>query len=486
MKIAACFAAILTIFAMSMNSVSVYAEDNGVTRSEAGQYAFEMLQMFDYSSQVEMFGGDVDGTWYALYDWLANAIYEDPAVYYEWYMAWLSGVDDYSDVFLPEAGGAIINGINGGDSNSKTAEQCIVRGKTGIIAIKAFTDDTDEQFIKAYESARKSGVTSVIIDLRGNGGGVVESAYNILNHIIPEQIPLYTTVEKERTTVAFSEGQGSLSQKWNPDLLILTDKNTASAAEIITAVLRFNGYARVIGEQSYGKGVGEYYIRLTIGDYLAVTAQRFFLPDGSTWHGTGFTPDAVKTDDVKTGADEVLEYALTVADGIGNMDRETDNDSFAVTVNLSDIDSIGDTRIETLATFASVMRQRLDKPLRFTYKSSNGVRLIVDANKAFEAAHDEYAFGIYGSQSETAGKILKDGGRVDENAVVLVTVQSGEYGFSPTVAVDTETAAEYFYYYDSVNDSFTEFLPAHDYDNGVLRFNIKRGGIIVASESAIE
>jgi hypothetical protein len=460
---------------MSISPVCVYAEDSGVTRTEAGQYAFEMLQMFDYSSQVEMFDGDVDGTWYALYDYLAEEIYNDPTVYYDWYMAWLDGVDEYSDVYMPAVAESFTN-----TAKDKTAEQCVLRDKTAIITIKSFYDDTDEQFIKAYDTARKSGATSVIIDLRGNGGGVTDSAYNILNHIIPGEVPMYTVVEKQRTVIATSDGLGT----WNPDLLILTDKNTASAAEIVTAVLGYNGYARVIGEQTFGKGIGEYYIRLTIGDYLSVTAQRYFLPNGTTWHGTGITPDILITDDVKTAADEVLEHAITLADGKGNMQNQDEQATFSVTVNL-----ISDERLESFATFTAVKRFGYAKPVRYSFVSENGMRMIVDAQKAFEAAHDGYYFGIYNAQSKAAEQILKNNSelKIPANAVVLVTVQpeNEDFGFSPTIAIDTETQANYFYYYNSAKNTFTEFLPGHDYENGILRFTIKKGGIIIASDTKI-
>jgi hypothetical protein len=128
----------------------------------------------------------------------------------------------------------------------------------------------------------------------------------------------------------------------------------------------------------------------------------------------------------------------------------------------------------------------LDKPVRFTFVSSNGMKMTVDAEKAYEAAKINNYFGIYGDQSTSAEAILKKDGVIPEKARVIMTAWEYDYGFMPTISLEMADKPEYFYYYDSVNDTFTEFQPAYVYENGAVRFTVDAGGIIIASPEVIK
>jgi carboxyl-terminal processing protease len=544
-------------------SVSVHAEDE-LTKDQAKARAREIIELFNASSEYEIYDEYNRGNWYALEDYLANQIYINPQIYNDWYSIWYQTTDAYSGLFTPtqydnqngsekkgmygisitsENGFIVIAAVSHGspakeagivpgsiiisyddviapenatgsdvtdlqtylgsvdtvllklklptgetkeytvspgdfDEDSVIDEMTITDGVAYMI-IPAFNENTDERFAAMYKKAEEAGVKSIIFDLRGNGGGFIITCYNMINLIIAEKLPMYLDVEQSYFSIATTDGLGSKS--WRPDIVCLTDNNTASAAELFAGVLKYHGYARLVGGQTYGKGIGQNNLELSGGNILSITALRTYLPNGYNWNGVGLKPTVAISDDPTTAADEVLDYAYTYVDGVGA--KVTEPGYYSYTYNLRD-----DEEYVTLETFAYLKQMKaagLAEPVRFTFVSSNGMKMIVDADKAYDAANVYSYFGIYGDQSASAETILKKD-RLPEKARVIMTVWDYDYGFSPTISLEMADKPEYFYYYDSINDVYTEFKPAYEYEDGVLRFTVSTGGIIIASPEAVK
>ncbi|MDR0974369.1 MAG: hypothetical protein LBL80_01615 [Ruminococcus sp.] len=549
---------VLLAMALSLSlSVTLSAEE--ITKEQAKAYAHEILELYDVSSVNENFDEYGRGNWYALEDYLTDAIYKDPNVYADWYEIWKQSTDENSrlnsttyleetyegakkgkfgitftvkdgEIYVPnavymspaeEAGivnGSVLISYEGIEVPSPATEQDFnamstvmseeetleitlrlpngelkdysiprgdfdedaitdkldITGDTGYIIVPSFNAGTDERFIETYKKAEEAGLKNIIIDLRNNLGGFTDTCYNMLNAVIPEKLPTFFYTSSTAISITTSDGLGS--KDWRPDIVILVNDETASAAEQFAGVLQYYGYARLVGEQTYGKAIGQNNITLSNGKILSVTALEGYLPDGSTWQNKGLTPDKVLKDDLTTEADEVLDYAYSYVDGEGTTVEQPDSYSYTYYLGT-------DTEREALATFAYIRQMRgmgLDMPVRFTYVSSNGMAMTVDADKAYDAAQIYYYFGILGDQSASAEKILK-GAWLDEDARVIMTAWTGDFGFTPTLSVAAAKEPKYFYYYDSVAETLTPFEPAYTYTDGRLRFNIDKGGIIIVS-----
>ncbi len=151
--------------------------------------------------------------------------------------------------------------------------------------IDAFID-----FMVAYDKFEETGVTTIVLDLRDNPGGQLDCLINLMDNIIPEkEVPYLMTWQSKPLSVNtfYSEGYGWEFNKF----VILVNGNTASAAEIMAGSLQDLGYAVVVGEQTYGKGMGQRHIMTKDGDEAIVTGLELKLPVSGRYDEVGITPD---------------------------------------------------------------------------------------------------------------------------------------------------------------------------------------------------
>ncbi|MDR0904379.1 MAG: hypothetical protein LBM59_07080 [Ruminococcus sp.] len=527
--------------------------------SESAKNAREIIEIFEISTKMEIFPEENRGNWYALLDYLTEAMEKDPELFDRLKGIWKDSVDVYSNVFDPgyddeytsskkinntglamgvkdgtlfvsstaenspaKAAGVIkgseivaIGGVpitgdvitdataygasvteNGfvdltlklpsgevktyhlvpADYDSDAAiEVCEIKGDTGYIKSTGFYSDTSERFAKAWKAAETAGVKSVIIDMRDNGGGIIDECYRMLNMVVPDVLPLSFYVENNEINCMTATGAGS--KTWRPDIVILTNGNSASAAEMFTTALTTAGYARTVGTRSFGKGIGQSLEPLTSGNSLHITSLVYYTPDGKTYNRVGLTPDVKVIDDPMTAADEVLEYAYGYVDGEGTV-RE-DVDAYRFTYRLrNDFEPININQILWVKNDPDLT----GKQVVFSFMSGNGMKMNVDMRKAYDAAKLSFLFGI---DSESSAKITEEYRNSGASeATAIVTAQKGDFGFSPTISL--KTPAEPAHFYRCENETLTEFTPAYTYADGVLRFNIDKGGTFIVSPDEIK
>ncbi len=148
-----------------------------------------------------------------------------------------------------------------------------------------------EKFNKIWDGLAAKKTAAVILDLRGNSGGLISMALDMLNKMIPDEGIKYMSIRNREDmgglTKYYSEGLGLDLNK----IIVLVDGETASAAEMVAGSLSDLKYATMLGEKTYGKGVGQVHIGLTDGSYVVVTTLQMLLPVREGYEGTGLVPD---------------------------------------------------------------------------------------------------------------------------------------------------------------------------------------------------
>lgn len=186
-----------------------------------------------------------------------------------------------------------------------------VRNGIGIMTISRFDNETGRLARTAAQNFKTEGVKGVVVDLRGNGGGYVTAAQAVAGIWLNNQL---VVTEKQGTRVVDelkSTGDPLLS---GVPTVVLVNKSSASASEIVAGALRDNKAATLLGETTFGKGSVQKLLNLTDGAMLKVTVAKWYTPAGVNISEKGITPDkqVVRTaDDVNASRDTQLDAALS-------------------------------------------------------------------------------------------------------------------------------------------------------------------------------
>ncbi len=184
--------------------------------------------------------------------------------------------------------------------------------KIGYLAISEFTGLTSDQFQAAYQSLQEQGMERLIIDLRGNPGGLVTSVCDTLRQILPEGLIVYTEDKNGKREEYTCDGDTPISIP----LVVLVNENTASAAEIFTGAVKDYGIGTIVGTTTFGKGIVQNTFQLSDGSVVKLTIAHYYTPLGNDIHKVGITPDVeVELPDDAT-SDVQLEKALEVVKGL--------------------------------------------------------------------------------------------------------------------------------------------------------------------------
>ncbi len=157
----------------------------------------------------------------------------------------------------------------------------------GYVSIVEFNGTTYDQFKTAVETLVNNGATSLVFDVRNNGGGTLDSVVKILDMLLPEG-DLATSVDKSGNVEVIGTSDPNCV---NLPMAVLTNGNTASAAELFTQALRDYEVAKSIGTTTYGKGTMQVYHKLKDGSAIKVTTNKYNPPVSPNYDGVGIVPD---------------------------------------------------------------------------------------------------------------------------------------------------------------------------------------------------
>ncbi|MCR5323152.1 MAG: S41 family peptidase [Lachnospiraceae bacterium] len=161
----------------------------------------------------------------------------------------------------------------------------------GYIMVSEFEETTDEQFDQAIDDLMKQGMKGLIVDLRDNPGGLVDTVVNMLDRIAPKGSLLVYTEDKYGTR----DSEYALSDSvLEVPLVVLVNGNSASASEIFAGAVQDLGLGKIVGTQTFGKGIVQSVIPIMQDiSGIKVTSSKYFTPKGVCIHGVGITPDKV-------------------------------------------------------------------------------------------------------------------------------------------------------------------------------------------------
>lgn len=181
--------------------------------------------------------------------------------------------------------------------------------KLGVVRLSKFSDGADGAVAREAKSLRRRGVKGFVFDLRSNPGGLLDESVSVSSLFIKRGPIVSTRGRKQPTRNYRATGRAAFA---NVPLVVLVDRHTASAAEIVTGALKDRDRATVVGLRTFGKGVFQELLPLANGGALDLTVGRYFTPDGFDLGGKGIKPDVVARDNPKSSTDEALNRALSV------------------------------------------------------------------------------------------------------------------------------------------------------------------------------
>ena len=167
-----------------------------------------------------------------------------------------------------------------------TVEYQMLEGQVGFLQVSEFTESTSEQFSAAWNELEGQGMESVIVDLRDNPGGVLQSVCAMLDAILPEGLLVYT----EDKYGSRSEYKSDAKCVKLP-MAVLINGNSASASEIFAGAIKDYEYGTLIGTTTFGKGIVQTIVPLEDGSAVKVTMAKYFTPKGNYIHDVGIQPD---------------------------------------------------------------------------------------------------------------------------------------------------------------------------------------------------
>ncbi len=164
----------------------------------------------------------------------------------------------------------------------------VLENNIGYIEFTSFDENTAEEFKAKFEELQKSNITSLIIDLRNNGGGLVDQALEIAGYIADKgSVLLYEVDKNNNEEVKKSESDPII----NMPVVILVNENTASSSEILAGALKDLGKAKIVGTKTFGKGVIQELLTLSDGSGLKITSQKYLTPNKTEINKIGIEPD---------------------------------------------------------------------------------------------------------------------------------------------------------------------------------------------------
>lgn len=188
---------------------------------------------------------------------------------------------------------------------AKTVSYTLLDNNIGYLSISQFEEVTTKQFKAAVEDLQSQGMKGLVIDIRNNPGGLLDTVVGMLKYMLPDGLIVYTEDKQGNR----KEYKGQDNDEFNLPLAVIVNGNSASASEIFAGAIQDYGKGTIIGTQTYGKGIVQTVKPLTDGSAIKFTIAKYFTPKGQDIHGKGVTPDMV----VEYGTDADVDTQLDAA-----------------------------------------------------------------------------------------------------------------------------------------------------------------------------
>lgn len=206
---------------------------------------------------------------------------------------------------------------------NKTVEYEMLDNNIGYIKVEQFIETTADMYIEAVDSLQKQGAKGLVVDMRDNPGGLVTAVMKMVDYMVDDDATAEGASEKGVLLETRNKDDKVMdridcSDKHKVDLpvVILVNGNSASAAEIFTGCLRDYKLAKIVGTNTYGKGIVQSVIKLSDGSAVKVTIAKYFLPSGDDIHKKGVAPDK------EVELDESLKKKVTIEHSEDNQLQE--------------------------------------------------------------------------------------------------------------------------------------------------------------------
>ena len=170
-----------------------------------------------------------------------------------------------------------------------TVNQEMLEDGMAYIQVTEFDDVTVDQFAEALAVSRGSGMKGLILDLRANPGGNLDSVVEMCRMILPKGMIVYTENKKGQRNEYTCDGERELEVP----LVVLVDMNSASASEIMAGAIKDYGIGTLVGTTTFGKGIVQQVMPFRDGSAVKMTISAYFTPKGNNIHGLGIEPDVL-------------------------------------------------------------------------------------------------------------------------------------------------------------------------------------------------
>ena len=222
--------------------------------------------------------------------------------------------DGEEQSFRLTRGEVVIPPVESGDAAVMLKDSSLVEGEIGYLSLRGFYEEAVTEFISRYEKEIEGQKKALIIDLRGNPGGDVGAATELLDYFLPDHLPkpkkntdtsgaIQSKTDREfvigETLMLYTEDKHGNGKEWycsdehevDIPIVILLNENSASASELFSGAMQDYGRATVLGTQSFGKGIVQTIRSFVDGSAVEFTTHYYFTPAARNIHKKGITPD---------------------------------------------------------------------------------------------------------------------------------------------------------------------------------------------------
>lgn len=181
----------------------------------------------------------------------------------------------------------------------KSVKSKLLDNSIGYVKINQFQEQTASDLSKALEKLTAQNISSLILDLRNNPGGLLNSAVDVSSEFLPEDKLVVFIKDRKGEKVEYRSGKGVTIP--SIPMAVLVNQGSASASEIVAGALKDWNRGVIIGTQTFGKGSVQSVIPLSDGSAIRLTTARYYTPKGTSIQSTGITPDIVVKPEMKDG-----------------------------------------------------------------------------------------------------------------------------------------------------------------------------------------